>query len=364
MSLKAIIKLTQNSGFDLEVDISIPSHGYTAIYGPSGSGKTTLLRCIAGLDSSEAGSVIQFKQQHWQRGENITPCHKRGIGFVFQDARLMPHLNVTGNLKYALKRRHSNTGPDWEHVCQWLDLFPLLNKASSELSAGQQQRVAIGRALLGSPQLLIMDEPLASLDQASKGQVLNYLETLHTHLDIPVLYVSHDLSEVTQLADQLVVLDQGKVSAQGTTLDLCSQLQLGLAHEEQAAAIMAGTVISHDNNYQLSEINIGGQSLTLSRVDMAPGDNIRVRIPARDVSIALQQPENSSILNIIPCRIDSIEPSADSRVLVRLQTGTQFFLSRLTRKSIDRLQLSINDNVYAQIKSVALLTDRPTEHHD
>lgn len=363
MSLRANISLQRHSGFKLDVDICIPDRGYTAIYGSSGSGKTTLLRCIAGLEPAGLQDEIVFNRQHWQAGTSLLPCYKRGIGFVFQDARLLPHLDVRGNLRYSLDRRHSDSGPNWDQVCQWLDLLPLLDKNVAQLSAGQQQRVAIGRALLSAPRMLLMDEPLASLDEISKNQVLSCLETLHHHLDIPVLYVSHDLTEVTQLADQLVILEKGQVMAEGPTLELCSQLQLGLSHEEQAAAILLGKVKAHDREYALSEIDVGGQSLTLAEIDIPVGEEIRVRIPARDVSIALNPPEQTSILNIIPSRIDAIEPSSEARILIRLQTGNQFFLSRLTRKSVDKLSLSVGDQVYAQIKSVALLSDRPAQKH-
>jgi molybdate transport system ATP-binding protein len=363
MSLHVNISLQRPSGFELDVDIHIPNRGYTAIYGASGSGKTTLLRCIAGLESAGAKDSIIFNHDVWHNQSQTLPCHQRGIGFVFQDARLMPHLDVSGNLKYALDRRHGNCGPNWNQVSQWLNLAPLLEKTVSQLSAGQQQRVAIGRALLSAPQLLIMDEPLASLDEISKNEILSSLEALHYHLDIPVLYVSHDLAEVTQLADQLIILEQGNVVSEGRTLELCSQLQLGVAHEEQAAAILVGTVKAHDDLYALSEIDIDGETLTLARVDIPLGENIRVRIPARDVSIALNRSEQSSILNIIPCRIDAIEPSTEARILIRLQTGNQFFLSRLTRKSVEKLALSVGDQVFAQIKSVALLSDRQADDH-
>lgn len=363
MALQVNISLQRPSGFTLDLDIRIPNRGYTAIYGASGSGKTTLLRCIAGLESAGSKDKIVFNQQNWHSQKNTLACHQRGIGFVFQDARLMPHLNVSDNLKYALDRRHSDDGPNWNQVCQWLSLDPLLNKNVSQLSAGQQQRVAIGRALLSAPQLLLMDEPLASLDEVSKNQILSSLEALHYHLDIPVLYVSHNLAEVTQLADQLIILEKGRVVAEGPTLNLCSQLQLGLSHEEQAAAILVGTVKAHDEQYALSEIDIGDETLTLTKVDIPPQENIRVRIPARDVSIALSRAQQSSILNIIPCTIDAIEPSTEARILIRLQTGNQFFLSRLTRKSAEKLALSVGDQVFAQIKSVALLSDRQADDH-
>ena len=363
-ALQATIRLQRPLGFSLAADFNVPETGYTAIYGASGSGKTTLLRCLAGLETGGHQSEIRFNGQVWQDQKNHMPCHQRGIGLVFQEPRLFPHLSVRGNLNYALKRRHNSHGPTWDQVCQWLDLNTLLDKPSNQLSGGQMQRVAIGRALLSAPQLLLMDEPLASLDQASKQQILSYLERLHQHLDIPVLYVSHDLSEVTRLADQLIVLKDGRIEAQGPTLELCSQLQLELTHEEQAAAILVGTVEQQDSQYQLSHITIEGESLSLSQVDAEPGQSLRIQIPARDVSIARSKAEDSSILNIIPCQVDEIEHNAGGKVLVRLRLGEQFFLSRLTRKSIDRLQLAKGDKVYAQIKSVALLNDQYQGNHD
>jgi molybdate transport system ATP-binding protein len=352
-----------DQGFHLQLDCELPASGITAVYGPSGSGKSTLLDCIAGLRKPAHGSVIRFRRQSWQQGEQFTPPWLRRIGYVFQDGRLFPHLNVNQNLRYALKRRCQQDGATAEQVIHWLDLTDLLERSPESLSAGQKQRVAIGRALLSAPCLLLLDEPLANLDHAASQQCLHYLQRLEYELNLPMLYISHDIEEVSQVADHLVLLDRGRITDQGTLLDLCSRLDTRLSHEEQAAAIVTGTIARHDTDFGLTELEVEGQTLFVTHQQEAPGQQRRLRVPARDVSVCRQRPGNTSILNILPVTLEQIEANGSARVLLRLALGSQFLLARITRKSASELQLQPGDQLFAQIKSAALLTEA-NHHHE
>lgn len=346
-----------DKGFSLQLDCELPASGITAIYGPSGSGKSTLLDCIAGLRQGAADSVVRLGNETWQGPGHSTPPWKRGIGYVFQDARLFPHLDVQQNLHYALSRRPLHDGISPDQVVAWLELEELLSRATDTLSAGQKQRVAIGRALLSSPRLLLLDEPLANLDHAARQQCVRCLQRLSDELQLPMLYVSHDIEEVSQLADHLLLLEQGRLMEQGSLLSLCSRLDTRLSHEEQAAAILTARVTRHDANYGLSELDINGHSLFVNHLPHALGQSRRVRIPARDVSVCRQRPKDSSILNIMPVTVSEIENTDGARLLLRLSLGSQYLLARITRKSAVELGLTVGDQVYAQIKSVALLME-------
>ncbi len=344
--------------FSLSLKTELPSHGISAIYGPSGAGKTTLLRWIAGLEKNTKGS-LSFNEDIWENGSYYLPTQRRKIAYVFQDARLFPHLDVVGNLEYAYRRRFNNNGPTIENVCDWFELEQLLQNDTSNLSGGEKQRIALARALLSSPQLILMDEPLGSLDRQSKERILSLLENIHQHLSAPVIYVSHDIEEVSRLAEHLLILDSGKISAQGPLIELSSQQNLNFNHEEQAASIIDATIRNHDQKYQLTELTIDNQlPLFITNINSKVGTKVRVRIPARDISITLEEAHNSSILNILPATIDAIEETNNARMLVRVKIAEQFLLIRITHKSVDRLQLKIGKTVYAQIKTVALLSEK------
>ena len=343
--------------FRLQVTCELPASGVTAIYGPSGSGKSTLLDCVAGLRRPEPGGSVRFRDECWLDGDTFLPPWQRRVAYVFQDARLFPHLNVQQNLNYATNRRSSTSGASPEQVIHWLDLENLLHLNPAVLSAGQKQRVAIGRALLSSPQLLLLDEPLANLDHTASQQCLAYLQQLARELKLPMLYVSHDIEEVSQLADHLVLLDQGAMVTQGALLDLCGRLDTRLSHEEQAAAIVLGTIVRHDHDFGLTELDVEGETLLVGHQQESPGQKRRLRVPARDVSVCRQKPQDSSILNILPVRLTEIEADGTARVLLRLALGSQYLLARITRKSADRLGLAPGDKLFAQIKSAALLME-------
>jgi molybdate transport system ATP-binding protein len=345
--------------FRLTLDCELPGAGVTAVYGPSGSGKSTLLDCVAGLRRPGPGSAVRFRGDAWQDGAAFVPPWRRRVAYVFQDARLFPHLNVDQNLRYALHRRRLDDGVSLQQVASLLELEPLLPRNPDALSAGQRQRVAIGRALLSAPRLLLLDEPLANLDHRASRQCLSYLWQLARQLDLPMLYVSHDIEEVSQLADHLLLLEAGQLVGQGPLLELCGRADTRLSHEEQAAAIVVGTVRRHDRDFDLTELEVEGQRVLVSAQRQPPGQQQRLRIPARDVSVCRQKPDDSSILNILPVTLVQIEPDGGARLLLRLALGSQFLLARITRMSAARLQLREGDSLFAQIKSAALLLESP-----
>lgn len=344
-------------GFLLRVDTELPERGVTAIHGPSGSGKSTLLDCVAGLRRPGPGSVVRFRGDGWQEGDHFAPPWQRRVGYVFQDARLFPHLSVTQNLAYAEARRGGRDTVTRTQVVEWLELGELLPRAPETLSAGQRQRVAIARALLSAPQLLLLDEPLANLDRAASAQCLAYLQRLARELELPMLYVSHDIEEVSQLADHLLLLEQGRVVDRGSLLELCSRLDSRLSREEQAAAIVVAAVRRHDRDFGLTELDLEGHPLFVNHLPQPPGQRRRLRIPARDVSVCRERPRDSSILNILPVTLRGLGQRDASRVLLRLSVGSQHLLARITRRSAAQLRLQVGDALFAQIKSAALLSE-------
>ncbi len=358
MSLTIKLNLERDN-FSLAIDTTLEAKGFTAIYGPSGAGKTTLLRWLAGLEPETQGQ-LSFNDSVWQDNEHTLPPQQRYIAYVFQEPRLFPHLTVEGNLRYAYQRRFSPEGPSIQNVCEWLEIGKLMKQFPDQLSGGEQQRVAIARALLSSPQFILMDEPLASLDGPSKQRIIKHLQSLQENMATPILYVSHDFNEVSQLADQLLLIDQGRMIAQGPLLELSHRIDLPLSHEENAASIIDATIEQHDRSNHLTELLIDNHlSLWITAIEGREDERVRIRIPARDVSINLERAENSSILNILPATIAEIEQSDSSaRVLIKLAVAHQFILVRLTHKSVTRLGLSVGQPVYAQIKTVALLSDQ------
>ncbi len=344
-------------GFALHADLQVFAHGVIALFGPSGSGKTTLLRCIAGLEPVVKG-MLQVKDEVWQDGANFLPTYQRPLGYVFQEASLFPHLSVQRNLEYGLKRiPTAQRKVQLEQVVEWLGLDKLVGRASpAGLSGGERQRIAIARALLTNPRLLLMDEPLSALDGASKREIMPYLERLHGELDIPVIYVSHALDEVARLADQLVLMEQGRVIASGALNEVLGRLDLPTAHLDDAGAVIEASVAVHDEKYHLTRLDFYGGSLWVSKIERAIGSTVRARVLARDVSIATAMPQCSSISNILAARIDGIQDEGPDRVSLRLTVGkSHVLLSRITRRSRDQLGLAKDMEVFAQVKSVALI---------
>ncbi len=345
------------SGFALHVDLRLEPRGVTALFGPSGSGKTTLLRCIAGLERAEGG-MLRVNHEVWQEGGMFLATHQRRLGYVFQEASLFPHMSVRRNLEYGMKRIPSaQRRVKLEQAVELLGLNRLVDRNDpANLSGGERQRVAIGRALLTSPRLLLMDEPLSSLDPASKYEILPYLETMHREMDIPVIYVSHALDEVARLADHLVMLEQGRIIASGTLAETLSRLDLPTAHMPDASAVIDAKVAMHDEVYHLTRLDFSGGSLWVSKVQCPAGTSMRARILARDVSVAIVAPQGSSITNILAARIVQIQDEGPDRVSLRLAVADgQMLLSRITRRSRDQLGLTAGMQIFAQVKSVALI---------
>jgi len=361
MNLPLEIRLSVDfKDFALNVDLALPGRGVSALYGHSGSGKTTCLRCIAGLEKAADG-LIRINGETWQdsaRGVFLAP-HKRSLGYVFQEASLFPHLTVKGNLEFGLRRIPAHERRvQLDHASELLGIDHLLTRQPGNLSGGERQRVGIARALLTSPKLLLLDEPLAALDTKRKSEILPYLERLHDELEIPMLYVSHSQDEVARLADHLVLLNDGKVLASGPIGETLARLDLPLAMGDDAGVVIEGTVIAYDSAYQLLTVRLPDSPLTIrvAHSPLQPGKPLRFKIQARDVSLNLQPDEHSSILNRLPVTIVSEVPADNAaHVLVRMNAGGTPLLARITRFSRDQLQLHPGLQLWAQIKSVALL---------
>jgi molybdate transport system ATP-binding protein len=343
-------------GFTLDVDLQIPSTGVTSLFGPSGCGKTTLLRAIAGLDY-HANGYLRVEDTVWQDEQHFLPPHRRPIGYVFQEASLFEHLSVKGNLQYGVKRvPKSNQRVSMHNAIELLEISALLERSPATLSGGERQRVAIARALAVSPELLLMDEPLAAVDFSRRQEIIPYLESLHRELDIPVIHVSHQLEEVSRLADHLVLLDSGRVLTSGDVHDVFTRLDLPLAYGSEASAVIEAIVASHDEKYGLTHLEFPGGQLTVTHIELKAGSPVRLRLAARDVSLTLEQQPGTSILNILPAYVKEMNSDGDAQVMVRLQAGDVSFLASITRKSADELELAPGKSVYAQIKGIAVLT--------
>jgi molybdate transport system ATP-binding protein len=353
--------LVEQGSFSLDLDLDLPGRGVTAIFGHSGSGKTTLLRCLAGLAKPKNGRLC-VNGEIWLDTANgvFMPTHKRSLGYVFQEASLFPHLTVTGNLCYGLNRIPSaSRRVDLFQAAELLGISHLLQRMPAGLSGGERQRVAIARALLTSPRLLLLDEPLASLDQKRKLEILPYLERLHDELDIPLLYVSHAPEEVARLADHLVLLDSGRAIASGPIADTLASLDLPIAMTDDASVVIQGVVASYDWNYGILTLHLPGghSSLRVLHSPLPEGKPMRIVVRARDVSLASSAQEQSSVLNVLPATIVEIAAAANpSQVMVRLDVEGTPLLSRITRYSHDHLQLSVGKRVWAQVKAVSVLT--------
>lgn len=345
--------------FDLAVELQLPGSGVTAFFGPSGSGKTTLLRCIAGLEP-EAQGRLMVNGEVWQDSQSgkFLPPHRRPIGYVFQDANLFPHLTVAQNLRYGQKRVSANDRRIAEdQAVALLGIGDLLDRHPARLSGGERQRVGIARALLTSPRLLLMDEPLAALDYKRKAEILPYLERLHDTLDIPIFYVSHAPDEVVRLADHLVLMEHGRAIASGETGDTLARTDLPLAQSEDAGVLIRGRVEDHESHYGLLTLGFDhDQRLRLAHAPLPAGQTLRIRIQARDVSLSLKRPEGSSILNVLLARVEALATTDNqAHRLVRLRVGDTAILARITRFSAEQLGIAPGTVVWAQIKSVALL---------
>ena len=407
--------------FTLDVNLQLPERGVTALFGPSGCGKTTVLRALAGLE--RAAGRVALGDEVWQDDASgqWRPTHLRPLGYVIQEAALFPHLDVRANLDYGRKRsgalRRPGSGASGrpgggagaadfalDQVIDLLGIAPLMERRPATLSGGERQRVAIARALATAPRLLLMDEPLAALDAPRKAEILPYLERLHRSLALPIVYVTHAMDEVARLADHLVLLDAGRVRAAGPLGELLAQPDLPLARQDDAGVVIAATVAEHDRAYGLSRVQFAGGSLWVGETAAAPGEAVRARVLARDVSVSRQAPLQTSVVNVLPVRLETVQADR-STAMLRLRVGGAvrhglggglgggsgdgtgdgsgdgsgdglggglgapfdralaqaagaspvWLLARITRRSADALALQPGDALFAQIKGVALM---------
>lgn len=339
----------------VEVAFEAPG-GITALFGRSGSGKTTVINAVAGLLTPRSGRIALHSELLFDSASKINvPPHHRRLGYVFQDARLFPHLSVLRNLTYGARfAPHGSSGPALDEVADLLGITALLPRHPGTLSGGEKQRVAIGRALLSHPQMLLMDEPLAALDTARKDEILPYLEQLRDVTGLPILYVSHSVAEVARLAATVVVVDRGQVVQVGTAEQVFSDpamvRQLGL---REAGSVLPATVTRHHPD-GLTELSVSGGSLFLPQMRLPPGAKTRVRVLAQDVILSRELPTGLSALNILPATVRDIRAGGGPGVVVQLQCNDDLLLARITRRSAKALGLEPGVACHAVIKSVSV----------
>jgi molybdate transport system ATP-binding protein len=351
--LTARLKLSQDA-FNLDVELEVHNQGITALFGPSGAGKTTLLRALAGLESCTGH--ISIGNQTWLNEHSCLPAHQRRSGYVFQEASLFDHLTVHGNLDYAFSRAASNNRLiSYDDAVSLLDLGGLLQRPAAKLSGGERKRVAIARALLSNPAILLLDEPLASLDTARKAELLPFLEKLNDSINIPIIYVSHSPEEVARLAHQLILMDAGRITAAGPINEILTRFDLPIVLENDAAVVIDATPGYYDDEYDLTELIFVGGRLWAPGKLQHKNDKVRVRVLARDVSLTLEQQTDTSILNIIPATVTDLMADASAQTLVRLDVAGTPLMARITRKSAAALELKPGKQLYSQIKTIALL---------
>ena len=351
------LKLNKQNSFRLDIECRLPIQGVTAIFGPSGSGKTTFLRCMAGLERPEVGN-INVAGECWQSTELFLPAYQRAIGYVFQEASLFEHLSAQGNLQFALNRAADPISDlFFDEIIDLLGLKKLLNRYPNELSGGERQRVAIARALLIQPQILLMDEPLASLDQSRREEIIPYLSKLRKTLSIPILYVTHSIDEIVQFADHILVLEEGRQMAEGPVTDVLSRSDLSAFSGYNTGCLWEGKVVERSDDWHLAKIEcFSDVFLWVKDTGVDVGETLRVRILARDVSLTLSEDNSTSILNKLSAKVVNVTDDQDrAMVLVRLHCESGFLIARITKRSANELGIFVGVNVFAQVKSVALV---------
>lgn len=339
----------------MDLAFEVPTPGLTALFGPSGAGKSTVIAAVAGLLRPNDCRVVLDGAVLADTASDVwVPAEARRTGLVFQDARLFPHMSVGTNLRYGMRR--APPGPiGFDDIVSLLGIGGLLDRRPHTLSGGERQRVAIGRALLAQPRLLLMDEPLASLDDTRKAEILPYLAGIKTALRLPVLYVTHAMEEVARLADTVVLIEAGSVTAVGDLSDMTARADLPLAHRDDAAAVLMARVMSHDPPRQLSRIEAGGAALLVPLLEAAIGTSVRIRIPAREVILAREAPSAISVHNVIAGTVRAVrQDQARHAALVEIALADGAFLARVTPDAITRLGLAADVPVLALIKSVAI----------
>ncbi|HVX83038.1 MAG TPA: molybdenum ABC transporter ATP-binding protein [Devosiaceae bacterium] len=351
MSALAVRLAGRRGGFSLEAAFEVPAGGVTALFGPSGSGKTSLLRAIAGLDRLAGRCALG--EAVWQDEGRFLPPHRRAVGYVFQEASLFAHLDVRQNLVFAERRAPAGGALiGFEEAVAMFGIAPLLGRRPGGLSGGERQRVALARVLLSQPEVLLLDEPLSALDQPARDEILPYFEMLKHRVALPVLLVTHDLADLERLADRVVVLEAGRVVGSGALNDVLVG-ESALTRRRDAAAVLPGRIRGFTAD-GLSEIAVAGEVLLVAGRAGQAGDAVRVRIAARDVSLAVERPSQTTILNILRAEIAAVAPIGEAEVLVTLTLGGERLMARVTRRSAHELALAPGREVFAQVKSVSL----------
>ena len=351
----------RTEGFTLDVSFETPP-GITGIIGRSGAGKTMTLQTIAGLSRPDSGRISLGGETFLDTENNIfVPPERRHIGYVFQEARLFPHLTVARNLDYGLMRRGPETPIPRDDVIDLLGLRPLLDRQPHGLSGGEAQRVAIGRALLSAPRLLLMDEPLANLDIGRRREIMPFLEALHERLRLPVIFVSHNMEEVVRLADRVVVFEGGRIAARGEVADVLNRVDiqnliLGESGDDGLGTILDARVVSHDETENLTELEGDGFRLFVQRLTQQPGARVRLRLRARDVTIATETPHGLSVQNIIEGKIEALHQSGKGQVDVKIATsaGSTCLHALVTSRAARLLGLRTGMPVWGLVKTVAI----------
>ena len=345
----------EHGGLSYAVDLALPAPGITALFGPSGAGKSTLLRVIAGLEKIE-GAKVSFERSPWQSSSVFVPPHERRVGFVAQEPVLFSHLDVMGNLEFAMARSHINLhGVDLPNMLALLGIEHLLERQVHKLSGGEKQRVAIARALAANPKVLLLDEPLTGIDSDRAHEILPFIEQLRDHLEIPVVYVSHSMDEVARVGDFLALMESGRIIGNGPLSKMLTREDMALATRADAEAILTTKAVGYDSDHLINTLSFSGGQILAVGERLPVGEPIRIRIASRDVSVTLDHQEHTSILNILPATVAERCDLGAAHTLIHLQVGEQILLSRMTRRSADGLSLAIGDRVYAQVKSIAVL---------
>jgi molybdate transport system ATP-binding protein len=348
--------IKQRGSFTLRADFQAPTPGIVALFGRSGCGKTTTINILAGLLAPDAGRVELDSRILEDTGAAIrVPAEERCMGYVFQDSRLFPHFNVLGNLRYGLKRAQRTTRAiELEQIVALLGLESLLKRRPHQLSGGERQRVSLGRALLSQPRLLLLDEPLASLDVARREEVLPYLEKLRDTLSIPMVYVSHQFDEVLRLATHVVLMDAGRVLAQGPLSQISVLPELrSIVGPDAVGAVVEGTVTRLDAENLMTELRVGRGTLYVSVANAQVGARVRVQLLARDIILATQPPQGLSVRNALAGTIVQVEPDEQQAMLVTVDIGGEKVLSRVTRHAAAELQLRAGREVWVLVKAVS-----------
>ncbi len=347
----------QMKQFKLDLAFDLPTKGLTALFGPSGAGKSLTINAIAGLITPQEGQVQLNGETLFSSSAKINrPTHKRNIAYMFQDSRLFPHLTIKKNLLFGAKRCQQPPGKqEIDHLIDLLDIGHLLDRHPGRLSGGEKQRVALGRALLSNPSLLLLDEPMAALDQGRKHEILPHLERLRDESNIPILYISHSISEVARLADEMLLISEGKLAAKGPVHDVMNRLDLfPLTGRFEAGTAFVATILSHDIDNGMSKVQFDGGTLWASQLPGNPGDPVRLRIRARDVLLATEEPQAISANNILPVIITDYREHPNHSVEVQLQCAGIKLLARITKKSWERLELKTGSALYAIVKSISM----------